>query len=99
MKDQKFDVETLKALKALGIEVQEPQKPQTVADLTFGIDVRGDLAFFMEHDHVTGTGWDIDEAVKNKLPNNEPIFFRLIWKGVQDHNHGWIENGKIVQWG
>lgn len=70
-------------------------------DLSFGIDVRGDYALFIDAGHVQDTGWmgELDDYVKNRFLNCEPTFFRLIEDGEQLSTHGWIENGEIVQWG
>ena len=66
-------------------------------DLTFGIDVRGDEAFFIETRHFSPTG-DLDEEAKTAL-GSRTEFFRVLDDGEEQHSHGWIENGEVVQWG
>jgi len=67
-----------------------------VKDLTTGTDIRGDEALFIEAVHIDG--WELDteaqEAVGNSLH-----FFRVLDNGEQTRSHGWIENGRIIQWG
>jgi len=82
-------------LKSLGIEPTE--RVLLVRDLTFGIDARGDDAFFIERHHFTSE-WEIDEETQEAL-NGKLTFFRMIEDGEQKHQHGWIEDGRVVQWG
>jgi hypothetical protein len=65
-------------------------------DLTFGIDVRGDEAFFIERRHFTGD-WTIDAEARKVLKGHSAEFFRMIEDGEQVHSHGWIEGGKVIQ--
>jgi len=66
-------------------------------DLTFGIDVRGDAALFIEAHHING--WEIDKLTKEMCKYEKYVFFRVLENGVQQHGHGWIEGGRITQWG
>ena len=66
-------------------------------NLTFDFDIRGDYALFIEEKHING--WELDDYVKNRFLNCEATFFRVIKDGEQTKSHGWIENGKIAQWG
>lgn len=66
-------------------------------DLTFGDDVRGDYALFIEEKHFI-TSWDIDSEAA-EAAGSGATFFRVIQDGVEKHSHGWIEDGKVVQWG
>jgi hypothetical protein len=76
----------------------ESSKPE-IKDLTFGTDARGDYALFIEHFHIIGDGWDIDQEVQDAIGSSEPTFFRVLWEGKAQPSHGWIEGAKIVQWG
>ena len=68
-------------------------------DLTFGEDIRGDYALFIENKHFKSE-WEIDSKVKSFLKNNsDVIFFRVINDGEEKGSHGYIENGEIIQWG
>jgi hypothetical protein len=68
-------------------------------DLTFGTDGRGDYALFIHYCHVEADGWGIDQDTQDVVPD-EPTFFRLIDDdGTPMRQHGWIENGRIIQWG
>lgn len=69
-------------------------------DMTFGYDARGDYALFIDKKRMKdsdGFNEETTEYLKNKI--REATFFRLIDGGEQLRSHGWIENGKIVQWG
>lgn len=66
-------------------------------DLTFGEDCRGDYAFFIELTHFIND-WEIDEEAKIKIGLGTH-FFRGLIDGEEVHQHGWIEDGKVVQWG
>ena len=69
-----------------------------ISDLTFGMDCRGDHAFFIEARHLEG--WTIDQEACNALIDEfDPVFFRKIQNGVETHVHGWIEGNEIVQFG
>jgi hypothetical protein len=65
-------------------------------DLTFGTDKRGDDALFIDRSHING--WDVDSTVKDLIGDNL-TFFRVIEDGEERSGHGWIEDGKIIQWG
>lgn len=67
-------------------------------DLTYGTDLRGDYALFIEAKHFPD-GWSVDDQVKKFTKNNDATFFRVIHNGKQQGGHGWIENGEIIQWG
>lgn len=73
-------------------ETTEPKE-----DLTYGEDVRGDHALFIERKHING--WDLDEEAQAFTEGKSPTFFRVIENGEQQSGHGWIEDGKIIQWG
>jgi len=68
-------------------------------DLSYGTDIRGDYALFIEAKHFIGNGWELDAQTKEQLRGCNPTFFRAISKGKQLQSHGWIEDGEIVQWG
>ncbi len=68
----------------------------TQKDLTYGTDIRGDYALFIEEKHFI-EGWKLDDEATKAAGGL--TFFRVIRNGVQQHGHGWIENGEIVQWG
>ena len=65
-------------------------------DLSYGIDVRGDRAYFIEEKHVIGA-WKVDK--KASTGKKESVFFRLLRKGEQLPSHGWLADDEIVQWG
>jgi hypothetical protein len=67
-----------------------------VKDLTYGTDIRGDHALFIESKHING--WNVDDEVKDVL-EDFPTFFRVIENGKEQSGHGWIKDGKIIQWG
>jgi hypothetical protein len=67
-------------------------------DLTYGEDVRGDHALFIDQRHFIAD-WKVDEDAA-QMVGSGATFFRLIANGVQKHAHGWVNNkGDIVQWG
>ena len=68
-----------------------------VKDLTFGLDARGDYAYFIEEFHFSDDEWSVDE--KAALDHDEAIFIRVIYKGEQQRGHGWLQRNKIIQWG
>lgn len=68
-------------------------------DLTYGIDVRGDEALFIEEKHFIDAGWELDDEAYTQLEDCSPTFFRVIKDGEEQSGHGWIEKGEIVQWG
>ena len=70
----------------------------TAMDLTFGEDIRGDHALFIHERHFPGDGWTLDQEAKNII-GRSTRFFRIITDEGQTREHGWIENGKIIQWG
>jgi hypothetical protein len=72
------------------------EKSKTVEDLTYGTDPRGDYAYFIDIRHLED-GWTVDEEARTH--KSEAIFFRLISSGEIKHQHGWIEDNKVVQWG
>jgi hypothetical protein len=65
-------------------------------DLTYDNDIRGDYALFIDAKHFLDE-WELDDETK-KLVGSKLTFFRVIQDGEQG-NHGWIENGEIIQWG
>lgn len=71
---------------------------ENIRDLSYGTDVRGDHALFIELKHILDDGWGLDEEAMSVV-GNELTFFRIIEHGIQQHSHGWIEEGRIVQWG
>jgi hypothetical protein len=68
-------------------------------DLTYGEDVRGDHALFIESKHFIDGGWKLDKEAREFTKNKSATFFRVIEDGEEQSGHGWIENGEIVQWG
>lgn len=68
-------------------------------DLTYGEDVRGDHALFIERSHFQKNGWELDEEAYEFTKNKSATFFRVIEDGEEQSSHGWIEEGKVVQWG
>lgn len=68
-------------------------------DMTFGYDARGDYALFIDKKRLKDDGFDEEttEYLKNSV--KDTTFFRLIDGKDQLRTHGWIENGKIIQWG
>jgi len=77
-------------------EYYEPLPYEQERDLTFGLDARGDYAFFIEAHRING--WEIDQEAKDTL-STEATFFRVLQNNAPTSSHGWIENKKIVQWG
>jgi hypothetical protein len=72
-----------------------------MTDMTFGYDARGDYALFIDKKRMKDSD-SFNEETTEYLKNewiNASTFFRLIDGGQQLRSHGWIENGKIVQWG
>jgi hypothetical protein len=70
----------------------------TSKDLQFGPDCRGDWALFIERFRING--WDIDaEAAASAARADGPVFFRVLDQGIEQGSHGFIEDGRIVQWG
>lgn len=66
-------------------------------DLSYGVDRRGDDAYFIDVKHFLPDGWTVDDEARTH--KTEPIFFRTIINGEHNKAHGWIEDNKIVQWG
>lgn len=66
-------------------------------DLSYGIDVRGDFAYFIEAWHFNDDGWSVDKDAVCKEP--VPTFFRVLKDGIQTSSHGWIDGHKVIQWG
>jgi len=69
-----------------------------IQDLTSDIDIRGDYALFIEDKHFIGE-WKLDDFVRLRFLNCDATFFRVIKDGEQQSGHGWIEEGKVIQWG
>lgn len=72
-------------------------------DLTWGIDVRGDTAIFIDCRHLREDGWSFDDAVTGYLRHAngvETVFFRLIEGGRETARHGWVhmQTGKVERW-
>ena len=74
-------------------------KEERFKDWDEGEDCRGDYATFIEARHIVGDGWELSQEGKDLMAGCEPTFFRLLMDGVQHSGHGWIEDGKIIQWG
>jgi hypothetical protein len=69
-------------------------------DLTYGIDVRGDNALFVEEKHFIGKYCELDKEVKTFLKKTkDAIFFRVIKDGKEQRGHGWIKDEEVMQWG
>ena len=82
-------------------------------DLTFGYDVRGDEALFIEDKHFDG--YDVDDEVKSFIvdmikegeiyEDEEILFFRVIEDGEETNSHGWLSISKrknkisVYNWG
>ena len=72
-------------------------------DLTFGDDIRGDEALFIEDKHFDGD--DVDDEVKSFIvemikdgeiyEDEEILFFRIIKYGEETDSHGWLSVSKI----
>ena len=68
-------------------------------DLTFGIDVGGDHAFFIHQKHFLSE-WEVDETVKQISRNyGDVLMFRIIHPDGEQGNNGYLEDGKLIQWG
>lgn len=67
-------------------------------DLTTGTDLRGDKALFIESKHFKDNSWELDDEAA-EAAGSGPTFFRVIENGEEQSGHGWIEDGKIFQWG
>jgi len=68
-------------------------------DLTYGLDVGGDRAFFIHQKHFLSE-WEVDEKVKRISRNNGGVLmFRIILSNGEQGNNGYLENGEIIQWG
>lgn len=67
-------------------------------DMTFGYDARGDYALFIDKKRLNGDSFD-EETTKELKKIGGSTFFRLINDNQQLRTHGWIEDGKIIQWG
>ena len=72
-----------------------------VKDLTFGIDVRGDFALFIESKHFKKDGWNLKASTKLPRDNDDLVFIRVIENGKQTGSHGWIncKTKNVEQWG
>ena len=67
-------------------------------DFSKDTDIRGDYALFIEAKNFTPRS-DLKPEAKQRMKGCQPTFFRVIVDGKQQHSHGWIEDGEIVQWG
>jgi hypothetical protein len=67
-------------------------------DFSKDTDIRGDYALFIEAKHFDKYG-DLNHEAQKRLKGCQPTFFRVILNGEQQGGHGWIEDGKIIQWG
>ena len=75
-------------------------------DLATGADMRGDVAVFLYRSHVRADGSLDKRAAKAvdefnaSLGAGGPTFFRVLDEsGRETGTHGWVENGKVTQWG
>lgn len=69
-------------------------------DLTFGPDIRGDWAFFVERRHLLPDGLTFDNEVNRRgVGVLNPVFFRIIQNGVQQTSHGFLGQVFIPQYG
>jgi hypothetical protein len=75
----------------------EPEETKRIGDLTYGEDVRGDFAYFIESKHFRHGDWRVDHETRTR--SQEPVFFRVLQDGVQTSSHGWLEDCVVVQWG
>jgi hypothetical protein len=67
-------------------------------DMKFGHDLRGDYALFIDKKRLKNDCFD-EETTELLKKIKDATFFRLIDGNQQLRTHGWIENGKIIQWG
>lgn len=65
-------------------------------DLTFGDDIRGDYALFIDEKHFVDE-YKLDKEAQKQT--QELTFFRVIYNKTEQGSHGWAKNGEIVQWG
>jgi hypothetical protein len=86
-------------LEQLLCEVFRPEPVPSIKDLSIGIDLRGDEALFIERRHIIHDGWTLDDEVREAIQGSHIIYFRVIDDGEYSSSHGWIEDGRIVQWG
>lgn len=76
-------------------------------DLTFGEDMRGAVALFVDSKHLVEPGGyylgRMDEAVARIVEEQtdcESVFFRLLENGRETGSHGWVgAKGAVEQWG
>lgn len=66
-------------------------------DLSYGTDIRGDEAYFIEGKHFSEDEWSVDDQARTK--SSDARFFRVLENGEQQSGHGWIDDDKIIQWG
>jgi hypothetical protein len=82
-------------------------------DLSFGDDIRGDEALFIEDKHFDGD--DVDNEVKSFILemindgeirlDEKIIFFRVIEDGIETDSHGWLSVSRrkdkisVYNWG
>ena len=69
-------------------------------DLTYGEDqANGEEALFIDAKHFPSE-WELDKEVRDFLKGKtEVIYFVIIDDDGTEGNHGYIENGEIIQWG
>jgi len=73
-------------------------------DLTYGEDLRGDYALFIDVNHFVDD-WQVDDeatyAARADIEDEDDVcFFRVIENGKQRHGHGYVNHkGKVEQWG
>lgn len=68
-------------------------------DLTHGTDHRGDEALFIEDKHIIEDGWTLDDEAQEAVGTRLQFFRVIDSEGDEQSGHGWIEDGRIVQWG
>jgi len=70
-------------------------------DLSSGDTLGDEWAIFIEDKHFVDE-WNLDKetsAYLKKTYGKESEYFIVIHNGAEQHGHGFIKNGKIVQWG
>ena len=67
-----------------------------IADLSTGIDGRGDNAYFIEEKHFI-EDWKVDDQARTH--SKDAVFFRVIKNGEERSSHGRLADNEVVQWG
>lgn len=95
----------------LGRFFQENRNPvNRIADLSYGEDVRGDMALFIEARHFfhgPRNNWppdalsELDNEAANAVrkQGGDLVFFRQLLGGIQQSTHGFVRDKWVIQWG